>query len=92
MTTEQINIFVYRLLLNEVTRAELEALSVEDLTAINLHLFRSRRDSKHDTHALTGPVTFGSLAVSEGPKRITACRTQRTYSEAEILAEFGVFS
>ncbi|ADI14805.1 hypothetical protein [Truepera radiovictrix] len=94
MTTEQITLFVSRLLRNEVSRAELGALSPDELTAINLHLYRIRHDpTRH--HSFAGPVTFGSIGVAHPPGREGTASAEpraprRTFSEAEILAELGV--
>jgi hypothetical protein len=101
MTTEQIILFVSRLLRNEVPYAELEALSANDLATINLHLYRTRHDPVRKPHAFAGPVTFGSFAVARAPEggsataaattsTTTAAAPRRTFSEAEILAELGV--
>ncbi|ADI14935.1 hypothetical protein [Truepera radiovictrix] len=84
MTPEQIRLFVYRLRHQSVSREELAALSPEDLTAINLHLFRARH--RRSCLGGTGPVFYGSMVISEGPGRTYS---ERTYSEQEILAELG---
>lgn len=80
MTSEQLLLFVYRLQRREVTPQELAQLSVDDLLAINLHLLENRR--AHGLDCRDEGFVYGSMVISEGPKR--------TYSEQEILAEFGI--
>ena len=85
MTSEQIKTFVDRLVKRSVSGAELASLSLGDLTAINLHLLENRRAAGQGYREFAGPERFvyGSMVVSSEPRR--------TYSEAEILAELGVF-
>ena len=80
MTSEQLLFLVYRLQRREVTTQELAQLSTNDLIAINLKLLENRRALGLD-HRDEGFV-YGSMVISEGPKR--------TYTEQEILAEFGI--
>jgi hypothetical protein len=85
MTREQIQSFVERLVKRDVSGAELAALSLSDLTAINLHLLENRRAVGGSYREFAGPEQFvyGSMVVSREPRR--------TYSEAEILAELGIY-
>jgi hypothetical protein len=85
MTSEQLLLFVYRLQRREVTTQELARLSVDDLIAINIYLLENRKahglDYRNEGFVNEGFV-YGSMVISEGLKR--------TYSEEEILAEFGI--
>lgn len=80
MTSDQLLLFVHRLQRREVTTEELAHLSTDDLVAINLHLLENRR--AHGLSYCDEGFVYGSMIITAGPKR--------TYTEQEILAEFGI--
>lgn len=82
MTAEQIYLFVRRLLLDDVTTAELASLPSHDLLAVTLHLVSSRRDVEGSLCNGVGSISYGSAVMPVGSKRV--------YSEKDSSAELGV--
>lgn len=88
MTTDEIKSFIQRLMRRELEAGELAGLTTRDLGDINAYLAAHARaglGGGNDTPDRFKPD--GLLSLSE-PGRITTAK--RTYTEAEILAEFGV--
>lgn len=75
---DEIHSFIQRLLRRELKPGELSALTTRDLRDINFHL----AEYANTDRSLGNKVTGLSAASRRSPKR--------SYSEEEILLEFGV--
>lgn len=86
MTPDQTKIFVYRLLNCEVSMAELAELSIPDHTDVNVYLLNHQHVLELKGRNVPGLERFvvASMILNRVP--------QKTYSEQEILAEFGIFT
>jgi hypothetical protein len=87
VTTDEIKSFIQRLMRRELEAGELADLTTRDLGDINAYL---AAHTQADLAACDDtPNGFpGGLGSLSRPGTTTA--TKRTYTEAEILAEFGV--
>lgn len=82
MTTPEIRSFIQRLTRRELIPGELAALTTRDLDNINAYLAECAEVSR-------APYGYGR-GVASATFRSGPAAPRRTYSEAEILAEFGV--
>lgn len=85
MTTPEIKSFVQRLIRRELRPGELAALTTRDLDDINTYLAECAEVNLADY----GYSSMGVVGATFRPSLVTA-HPKRSYSEEEILAEFGV--
>lgn len=78
MTPDEIHSFIQRLVCRELRPGELSALTTRDLGDINLHL----AEYANTDRSLSNKIMELSKTERPVPKR--------SYSEEEILSEFGV--
>ena len=84
VTTQEIQSFIQRLMRRELKKGELSTLTTRDLDDINAHL------AAYASADLAVHGSYRPLSATFRPSS-AAQRLKRTFSEAEILAEFGVF-
>ncbi|CAA9588456.1 MAG: hypothetical protein AVDCRST_MAG86-4110 [uncultured Truepera sp.] len=82
MTTPEIRSFIQRLTRRELIPGELAALTTRDLDDINAYLAECAEVTR-------APYGYGG-GLASATSRSDPAAPRRTYTEAEILAEFGV--
>lgn len=83
VTTDQVERFLERLSQNKVEGEEIQTLTVNDLDIINAYLAGRVRAFKR---VLFSPDAADVHSSFSGDRT----RVRRTYSESEVLSEFGI--